>query len=70
MSAKTQDSSLAPFPAPKRHCVCTLSLWTQELEVMQEIVELQEAAENYEIEPEEQFRTWFRTLEQLSEKER
>lgn len=37
---------------------------------MEKIVLLQEAAENYQIEPEEQFRAWFWALERLSEEER
>ena len=46
------------------------SLGPQELTVLEEIVLLQQAAQLYSIEPEEQFRAWFWALEQLSEKER
>ncbi|XP_036137277.1 ral guanine nucleotide dissociation stimulator-like [Molossus molossus] len=42
----------------------------KEQRVMEKIVRLQEAANMYEIEPEEQFRAWFWALERLSEKER
>ena len=37
---------------------------------MMEIVQLQEAAENYNLEPQEPFRAWFWDMEQLSEDER
>uniref|UniRef100_G1NZD6 Ras-GEF domain-containing protein n=1 Tax=Myotis lucifugus TaxID=59463 RepID=G1NZD6_MYOLU len=37
--------------------------------VLEEIVVLQEAAQKYQIEPEEQFRTWFWALKRLSENE-
>ncbi|KAK1327304.1 hypothetical protein QTO34_012816 [Cnephaeus nilssonii] len=37
---------------------------------MEEIVELQEAAQKYQIELEEQFRAWFLALERLRENER
>ncbi|XP_070429427.1 ral guanine nucleotide dissociation stimulator-like isoform X5 [Equus przewalskii] len=41
----------------------------KEHKVMMEIVQLQEAAENYNLEPQERFRTWFWDMEQLSEEE-
>ncbi|XP_070115182.1 ral guanine nucleotide dissociation stimulator-like isoform X3 [Equus caballus] len=42
----------------------------KEHSVMIEIVQLQEAAENYNLEPQELFRSWFWDMEQLSEDER
>ncbi|XP_070115102.1 ral guanine nucleotide dissociation stimulator-like isoform X3 [Equus caballus] len=41
----------------------------KEHKVMMEIVQLQEAAENYNLEPQERFRAWFWDMEQLSEDE-
>ncbi|XP_070092070.1 ral guanine nucleotide dissociation stimulator isoform X2 [Equus caballus] len=41
----------------------------KEHKVMMEIVQLQEAAENYNLEPQERFRAWFWDMEQLSEEE-
>ncbi|XP_070099173.1 ral guanine nucleotide dissociation stimulator-like isoform X3 [Equus caballus] len=41
----------------------------KEHSVMIEIVQLQEAAENYNLEPQELFRSWFWDMEQLSEDE-
>lgn len=41
----------------------------QEFEVIAQIKLLQSACNNYSIEPEEAFRTWFRTMERLSEAE-
>nr|KAF6430180.1 hypothetical protein HJG59_015532 [Molossus molossus] len=41
----------------------------KEQRVMEKIVLLQEAANQYQIEPEEKFRAWFWALERLSEKE-
>ncbi|KAM5318278.1 ral guanine nucleotide dissociation stimulator-like [Glossophaga mutica] len=41
----------------------------KELRVLEEIVLLQQAAQLYSIEPEEQFGAWFWALERLSEKE-
>ena len=37
---------------------------------MMEIVQLQEAAEDYNLEPEERFGAWFSNMERLSENER
>lgn len=37
---------------------------------MREILLLQVAANNYNLNPEEQFGAWFRDMERLSEKER
>lgn len=37
---------------------------------MREILLLQVAAKNYNLNPEEQFGAWFRDMERLSEKER
>lgn len=70
MCAKTQD--LSPRHCSPRSAVSapSPSLWPQEQRVMEKIVLLQEAANMYEIEPEEQFRAWFWALERLSEKER
>lgn len=45
-------------------------LWPQEYEIMREILLLQVAAKNYNLNPEEQFGAWFRDMERLSEKER
>ena len=45
-------------------------LWSQEHSVMIEIVQLQEAAENYNLETQELFRSWFWDMDQLSEDER
>lgn len=60
-----------PTPHPARPVSApSPSLWPQEQKVMEKIVLLQEAAENYQIEPEEQFRAWFWALERLSEEER
>ena len=71
MCAKAQDRSLAP-PSPLTLPVSasSSSLGPQELTVLEEIVLLQQAAQLYSIEPEEQFRAWFWALERLSEKER
>lgn len=68
--AKTQTC-----PHPTRHPARPVSapspsLWPQEQKIMEKIVLLQEAAEKYQIEPEERFGAWFWALEQLSEKER
>nr|XP_044627706.1 ral guanine nucleotide dissociation stimulator-like [Equus asinus] len=41
----------------------------KEHKVMMEIVQLQEAAENYNLEPQERFRAWFWDMQQLSEDE-
>ncbi|XP_054584451.1 ral guanine nucleotide dissociation stimulator-like [Eptesicus fuscus] len=41
----------------------------EEDKILQEIVVLQEAAKQYRIQPEEQFRAWFWALERLSENE-
>ncbi|XP_070092084.1 ral guanine nucleotide dissociation stimulator isoform X2 [Equus caballus] len=41
----------------------------KEHKVMMEIVQLQEAAENYNLEPQERFRAWFWDMEQLSVEE-
>ena len=71
MCAKAQDRSLAP-PSPLTLPVSasSSSLGPQELTVLEEIVLLQQAAQLYSIEPEEQCRAWFWALERLSEKER
>ncbi|KAM7078139.1 ral-GDS-related protein-like isoform 1-T1 [Molossus nigricans] len=45
----------------------TLEGYLEEQRVMEKIVRLQEAANQYQIEPEEQFRAWFWALERLSE---
>uniref|UniRef100_A0A9L0J7N7 Ras-GEF domain-containing protein n=1 Tax=Equus asinus TaxID=9793 RepID=A0A9L0J7N7_EQUAS len=42
---------------------------SEEHKVMMEIVQLQEAAENYNLEPQERFRAWFWDMQQLSEDE-
>lgn len=43
------------------------SLWPQENKVLDEIVLLQEAAQKYKLEPDEQFGAWFWDMERLSE---
>ncbi|KAM5318437.1 ral-GDS-related protein-like [Glossophaga mutica] len=55
-------------PQKKGH-VKKLEKRRKELRVLEEIVLLQEAAQLYSIEPEEQFGAWFWALERLSEKE-
>lgn len=65
-SSPPEDPAASPAGS-----VCILSsLWCQEHKVMMEIVQLQEAAENYNLEPQERFRAWFWDMEQLSEDER
>ncbi|XP_058411603.1 ral guanine nucleotide dissociation stimulator-like [Diceros bicornis minor] len=43
--------------------------YLEEHKVMMEIVQLQEAAEDYNLEPEERFGAWFSNMERLSENE-
>lgn len=45
-------------------------LWPQDYEIMREILLLQVAANNYKLNPEEQFGAWFRDMGRLSENER
>ncbi|XP_055000614.1 ral-GDS-related protein-like isoform X1 [Sorex araneus] len=42
---------------------------TKETKILQEIVLLQEAAENYRLQPHDQFLTWFQDLELISMEE-
>lgn len=71
MYAKTPD--LSPVPVLIPHEALSVScppLWPQEYEIMREILLLQVAADNYNLNPNEQFGAWFRDLERLSENER
>ena len=73
MCAKAQDqlgSPAPPSPPTLPVSASSPSLGPQELTVLEEIVLLQQAAQLYSIEPEEQCRAWFWVLERLSEKER
>lgn len=66
-------SSYPMRPSSIPHEVLSVScppLWTQEYEIMREILPLQVAANNYHLNSEEQFAAWFRDMERLSEKER
>lgn len=72
-SREPRDLILHPRGTPKKtqnslpHC-CTPPP-PQEFEVIAQIKLLQSACNNYSIEPEEAFSTWFRTMERLSEAE-
>ncbi|XP_064425786.1 ral guanine nucleotide dissociation stimulator-like [Mirounga angustirostris] len=48
----------------------TMEDYLEEYEIMREILLLQVAADNYNLNPNEQFGAWFRDLERLSENER
>ena len=46
------------------------SLWSQEYPVMREILLLQVATKNYNLEPEERFGAWFQDMELLNENDK
>lgn len=71
LCAKTQDWAPASLlTLTQAVSAWSPSFWPQVNKILEEIALLQEAAQKFKIQPEEQFRAWFWAIERLSENTR